>query len=92
VKVIVRSGYPKEIPALRRAGADVVFSGEGEIALTMTEFLLRHLGATEEQIDQQREKIRDDLFGTPLTMELLMPPPARPAKESENQSDPNDRA
>lgn len=81
-----------EIPALRRAGADVVFSGEGEIALTITEFLLRHLGATEEQIDQQREKIRDELFGTPLAMELLMPPPARSAKESENQSDPNDRA
>jgi CPA2 family monovalent cation:H+ antiporter-2 len=87
VKVIVRSGYLKEIPALRWAGADVVFSGEGEIALTMTEFLLRHLGATEEQIDQQREKIRDELFGTPLTMELLLPPPAQPAKKSENQSD-----
>jgi CPA2 family monovalent cation:H+ antiporter-2 len=78
VRVLVRAGYLKEIPALRRAGADVVFSGEGEVALTMTEFLLRHLGATEEQIDRQRQKIRDELFGTPLTMELLVPLPGRP--------------
>ena len=83
VKVIARSGYLKEIPALRKAGADVVFSSEGEIALTMTEFLLRHLGATEEQIDRQREKIRDELFGTPLAMELLLPPPG-----TSNQSAP----
>jgi CPA2 family monovalent cation:H+ antiporter-2 len=77
IRVLVRAGYLKEIPALRRAGADVVFSGEGEVALTMTEFLLRHLGATEEQIDRQRERIRDELFGTPLTMELLAPLPVR---------------
>jgi CPA2 family monovalent cation:H+ antiporter-2 len=76
VKVVARSGYLKEIPALRKAGADVVFSGEGEIALTMTEFLLRHLGASEEQIDRQRERIRNELFGTPLAMELLPPPPS----------------
>src|SRR4029450_5380214 len=69
--------YLKEIPALRRAGADVVFSGEGEVALTMTEFLLRQLGATEEQIDRQRERIRAELFGSPFTMELLMPLPVR---------------
>ena len=56
VKVVARSGYLKEIPALRQAGADVVFSGEGEIALTMTEFVLRHFGATEEQIDRQRRE------------------------------------
>ena len=77
VRVLARAGYLKEIPALRRAGADVVFSGEGEVALTMTEFLLRQLGATEEQIDRQRERIRDELFGTPLTMELLLPLPGQ---------------
>lgn len=77
VRVFARAGYLKEIPALRRAGADVVFSGEGEVALTMTEFLLRQLGATEEQIDRQRERIRDELFGTPLAMELLLPLPGK---------------
>jgi len=88
VKVVVRSGYLKEIPALRRAGADVVFSGEGEIALTMTEFLLRHLGATEEQIDRQRERIRDELFGTPLAMELLLPPPEAAASLTNRAENP----
>ena len=77
IRALVRSGYLRDIPALRRAGADVVFSGEGEVALTMTEFLLRHLGATEEQIDRQRERIRNELFGSPLTMELLLPLPDR---------------
>ena len=76
VRVIARAGYLKEIPALRRAGADVVFSGEGEVALTMTEFLLRHLGATDDQIERQSQRIRDELFGTPLTMELLLPVPS----------------
>jgi CPA2 family monovalent cation:H+ antiporter-2 len=37
--VLVRAGYLREIPALRRAETDVVFSSEGEVALTMTEFL-----------------------------------------------------
>jgi CPA2 family monovalent cation:H+ antiporter-2 len=81
VRVFARAGYLRDIPALRRAGADVVFSGEGEVALTMTEFLLRQLGATEEQIDRQRERIRDELFGTPLTMELLVPLPGRKIDE-----------
>jgi CPA2 family monovalent cation:H+ antiporter-2 len=75
IRVFARAAYLKEIPALRRAGADVVFSAEGEVALTMTEFLLRQLGASEEQIDHQRQKTRDELFGTPLTMELLLPLP-----------------
>jgi CPA2 family monovalent cation:H+ antiporter-2 len=76
VRVLARAAYLREIPALRKAGADVVFSGEGEVALTMTEFLLRHLGATEQQIERQRQRIRDELFGTPLAMELLVPLPA----------------
>ena len=49
---------------IRDAGADIVFSGEGEVALAMTEFLLRQLGATAEQIDRERERIRSDLFGS----------------------------
>jgi CPA2 family monovalent cation:H+ antiporter-2 len=63
------------MPALRRAGADVVFTGEGELALTMTEFLLRQLGATAEQIDREKDRIRTELFGSPLTIEILLPPP-----------------
>jgi monovalent cation:H+ antiporter-2, CPA2 family len=77
IRVLARATYLRDVPPLRKAGADVVFSGEGEVALTMTEFLLRQLGATEEQIDRQRERMREELFGTPLAMELLMPVPGK---------------
>ncbi len=64
IRVLVRATYLRETKELRGAGADVVFSGEGEVALTMTEFLLRHLGATEDQIDRENQRIREELFGT----------------------------
>ena len=62
IRVVARVGYLREVPALRRAGADAVFSGEGEVALTMTEFILREVGATAEQIDRERDRIRTELF------------------------------
>jgi CPA2 family monovalent cation:H+ antiporter-2 len=63
VRVVVRSAYLKERAELRAAGADAVFAGEGEVALAMTESVLRQLGATPEQVDREREKVRADLFG-----------------------------
>lgn len=69
IRVFARAAYLGEIPALRRAGADAVFSGEGEVALVMTEFILKQLGATPEQIDHERERIREDLFGGGLAPE-----------------------
>lgn len=63
IRVVARANYLRETPALSRAGADAVFAGEGEVALSMTEFLLRRLGATEEQIDREEERIRKELFG-----------------------------
>ncbi len=59
---MVRSNYLLELPVLREAGADLVFSGEGEVALSMTEALLERLGATPEQIDRERSRIRSELF------------------------------
>lgn len=79
IRVFVRATYLREVPGLRRAGADVVFAGEGEVALNMTDFLLRQLGATGEQIDREADRIRSELFGGPLTMEPLVPPPASDA-------------
>ena len=38
--VLARSAYLQEMPALRQAGADGVFAGEGEVALAFTEALL----------------------------------------------------
>jgi monovalent cation:H+ antiporter-2, CPA2 family len=63
IRVFARSVHLREAAALRRAGADVVFSGEGEVALAMTEFMLRQLGATPEQMDRERDRIRHELFG-----------------------------
>lgn len=61
IHVLTRSNYVREQASLRKAGADSVFSGEGEVALAMTETLLRELGATPEQIDVERERVREEL-------------------------------
>jgi monovalent cation:H+ antiporter-2, CPA2 family len=71
VLIFARSTYLREHQALREAGADVVFSGEGEVALSMTEFLLRQLGATAEQVDRERARIRSEFFGGSVDGEFL---------------------
>jgi CPA2 family monovalent cation:H+ antiporter-2 len=42
---------------MRRAGAETVFSGEGEVALALTEAILGGLGATRDQIDRERARV-----------------------------------
>jgi CPA2 family monovalent cation:H+ antiporter-2 len=86
IRVLARATYLREVPMLRRAGADAVFSGEGEVALTITEFLLKQLGATDEQIDRAGDRIRNELFGSPQTVELLLPLPMRLAEPAEKPS------
>lgn len=61
LRIIARTSYLRDIRELRRAGADAVFSGEGEIALNMTTHVLRKLGATDEQIDRERNRVRAEL-------------------------------
>jgi CPA2 family monovalent cation:H+ antiporter-2 len=63
VRILARAVYARQISALRQAGADTVFSAEGEVALAMTEEILRGLGATPEQVDRERERVHADLFG-----------------------------
>jgi CPA2 family monovalent cation:H+ antiporter-2 len=63
IQVLARSVHLREAASLRSAGADVVFSGEGEVALAITEFMLRQVGATPEQIDLERDRIRREQFG-----------------------------
>jgi CPA2 family monovalent cation:H+ antiporter-2 len=60
IHIIARTRYLSDIPALRRAGADRVFSGEGEVALAMTEYVLSDLGATPEQIDRERARVHEE--------------------------------
>jgi CPA2 family monovalent cation:H+ antiporter-2 len=63
VHVFARTAYLRELPTLKAAGADTVFTGEGEVAFAMTEAILRRLGAIPEQIDRERRRVHDDLFG-----------------------------
>ncbi len=65
LQVLARTAYLREQPELRAAGADEVFAGEGEVALSMTEHIMRELGATEEQLYRESERIRSDLFEKP---------------------------
>jgi CPA2 family monovalent cation:H+ antiporter-2 len=60
--IFVRSPYLRDVPSLRRAGAERIFSGEGEVALAMTEAVLRRLGATPDQIDRERARVRQELM------------------------------
>jgi len=50
---------------MKSAGASAVFAGEGEVALAMMEKILRDLGATPDQIDRERSRVRGELLGKP---------------------------
>jgi CPA2 family monovalent cation:H+ antiporter-2 len=61
IHVIARADYIHETSSLRAAGASDVFSGEGEVALAIADSILRHAGATPDQLDEAREQIRKRL-------------------------------
>jgi CPA2 family monovalent cation:H+ antiporter-2 len=63
LRVLARASYLRDLPPLKAAGVEEAFSGEGEVALAMTEAVLRQLGATPDQIDRERDRVRRDLFG-----------------------------
>lgn len=62
IRVFIHTTYLREAERLRREGG-TVFSGEGEVALAMSTFLMRDLGATDEQVDRERRRIRLELSG-----------------------------
>ena len=61
VRVLARAAYLRDLTPLHDAGADNVYSGEGEVALAFIEDIMGHLGAT--QIDRERARAHDELFG-----------------------------
>lgn len=61
IHVMARAMYMRHVPSLRSAGADSVFSGEAEVALAMTEAMMVRLGATAEQIDRERARVREEI-------------------------------
>lgn len=63
IHVFARTTHLRGVPALRAAGADGVFSGEGEVALALTAAVLHRLRATPEQIERERERVRAELLG-----------------------------
>jgi CPA2 family monovalent cation:H+ antiporter-2 len=63
IHVLARAGFLRDLEPLRAAGADQVFTGEGEVALAFIEAMLHRLGATDEQIDRERDRAHAELFG-----------------------------
>ena len=60
IHVLARAPYLRDLDALRRAGAETVISAEGEVGLALTEAVLHRLGATPDQIDHERERVRTE--------------------------------
>jgi CPA2 family monovalent cation:H+ antiporter-2 len=64
LRVLARTTHLRDVDALHAAGANEVFSGEGEVALALPEAILHRLGATPEHMDRERARVHDELFGT----------------------------
>lgn len=62
IRILARSTYLRDFPALRATGADHVFAGEAELALALTTAILEDLGATAEQIDRERDRVHRELL------------------------------
>ena len=58
IQVMAHTHYLSSAHLLRKNGAELVYSGEEEVAISMTSNLLRDLGATEEQVQQERRYAR----------------------------------
>jgi CPA2 family monovalent cation:H+ antiporter-2 len=61
VRVLARASYLRDVPALKEAGANSVYSGEAEVALAFIEDILDRIGATPEQIDRERARAHAEL-------------------------------
>jgi monovalent cation:H+ antiporter-2, CPA2 family len=60
IAVMTRTTYLRDAPTLRALGATVIVS-EAEVALAMTENLLVRLGATADQLDRARARVRREI-------------------------------
>jgi monovalent cation:H+ antiporter-2, CPA2 family len=62
IHVVARADYLGQSESLLKLGANEVVSGEGEVVLAMTDSILRQLGATPDQLGEERARIRAELF------------------------------
>jgi K+:H+ antiporter len=60
IHVFARTAYLRELPAIRALGVDVAVSAEGEVGLAMAEMIMRQMGATPDQIDRERDRVRSE--------------------------------
>jgi CPA2 family monovalent cation:H+ antiporter-2 len=60
IHVLARTSYLRDLDAVKHAGAETVISAEGEVGLALTEAILYRLGATPDQIDHERERVRTE--------------------------------
>lgn len=67
IQVMAHTTYIRNARNLLKEGAQAVFSGEEEVALTMSSHLLRAMGATEEQIARERMESRRQMNGGMVT-------------------------
>ena len=81
IRVLTRAAYLRERASLIAAGADEVITSEGEIALAMAEEILTALGATPEQIDRERERLREEGIAAREKTAIFEPPPLTPPPE-----------
>jgi len=88
IQIFVRSTYLREVPALLEAGATQVYSGEGEVALSMAVAMLRDLGATPDQIDRERARVQADLFNCPTRTTSVTPVATTPASATTSSPSP----
>lgn len=70
IRIIARTIYLSNRKKLIAAGADVIFSDEGEVALLVTEMILKQFGATPDQINRERNRVHESFYesfvSTPL--------------------------
>jgi CPA2 family monovalent cation:H+ antiporter-2 len=70
LRIIARTTYLSNRQNLAAAGADIIFSDEGEVALSVTEMILKQFGATPDQINRERQRVHEgfyeSFFSTPL--------------------------
>ncbi len=67
IRVMANTTYIRSARSMQMTGheSDRVFAGEAEVALGMMTELLRGLGATEEQVQRERQETRERLIGFP---------------------------
>jgi CPA2 family monovalent cation:H+ antiporter-2 len=58
LRILARGTYLNQAKVLTEAGADVVVTAEAEVALGMTLRVLEELGATADQLDRARDRVR----------------------------------